>query len=248
VPRCERWSAEILSRHVKKEVKAKDIKPKGFRNARAHRFWQFADYDPATTRMVNPTVAWTLADGSWRVLRAESALRTNGVWTFFNAQLYKQAGPHADAVPTGSTNLLALPELDETPEKINLLLKFADKQTLHGPRTTIPLAELTEFLQNNPELSADDQHALLSRWHRRIAEPWTCLVVVLMAIPFGARSGRRNLFFGVAGSIFICFAYFVLQQVSFALGMNGHLPGWLAAWLPNLLFAAAGIYLTLRVR
>ena len=30
--------------------------------------------------------------------------------------------------------------------------------------------------------------------------------------------------------------------------MNGHLPGWLAAWLPNLIFAAAGIILTLRTR
>ena len=69
-----------------------------------------------------------------------------------------------------------------------------------------------------------------------------------MAIPFGAQSGRRNLFFGVAGSIFICFAYFVLQQVSLAFGMNGQLPGWLAAWLPNLIFAAVGTVLTLRAR
>jgi lipopolysaccharide export LptBFGC system permease protein LptF len=30
--------------------------------------------------------------------------------------------------------------------------------------------------------------------------------------------------------------------------MNGQLPGWLAAWLPNLVFAATGILLTLRVR
>jgi lipopolysaccharide export system permease protein len=69
-----------------------------------------------------------------------------------------------------------------------------------------------------------------------------------MAIPFGAQSGRRNLFVGVAGSIFICFGYFVLQNVSLALGMNGQLPPWLAAWLPNLFFAAAGTCLILRTR
>jgi lipopolysaccharide export system permease protein len=73
-------------------------------------------------------------------------------------------------------------------------------------------------------------------------------VVVLIAIPFGAASGRRNLFFGVAGSIFICFAYFVIQQVSLALGAGGHLPAWLAAWLPNLFFAGLGLGLTARVR
>jgi lipopolysaccharide export LptBFGC system permease protein LptF len=75
-------------------------------------------------------------------------------------------------------------------------------------------------------------------------------VVVLIAIPFGAASGRRNLFVGVAGSIFICFGYFVIQSVSLALGSapNGHLPAWLAAWLPNIFFGATGLVLTARVR
>ena len=58
----------------------------------------------------------------------------------------------------------------------------------------------------------------------RIAAPFTCLAVVLIALPFGARSGRHNVFVGVAGSIFICFAYFILQRVSFGLGVAGYLP------------------------
>ena len=82
----------------------------------------------------------------------------------------------------------------------------------------------------------------------RLAAPWTCLVVVLIAIPFGAASGRRNLFFGVAGSIFICFGFFVIQQVSLAMGSGGHWPPWLAAWLPNMIFGGAGLLLTARVR
>jgi lipopolysaccharide export system permease protein len=89
---------------------------------------------------------------------------------------------------------------------------------------------------------------LETKFHARIAAPWTCLIVVLMAIPFGAQSGRRNLFFGVAGSIFICFGYFVLQEFCLALGMGGYLLPWVAAWLPNLIFAIIGIFLTLRVR
>ncbi len=72
--------------------------------------------------------------------------------------------------------------------------------------------------------------------------------MVLIAIPFGAASGRRNLFFGVAGSIFICFGFFVVQQFSLAFGSGGYLPPWLAAWLPNIVFAGAGLWLTARVR
>jgi lipopolysaccharide export system permease protein len=71
---------------------------------------------------------------------------------------------------------------------------------------------------------------------------------VLVAIPFGAPSGRRNLFVGVASSIVLCFAYFVLQQMGLALGAGQHLPPWLAAWLPNIVFGLGGVWLTARVR
>lgn len=87
-----------------------------------------------------------------------------------------------------------------------------------------------------------------TKLNSRFAEPWKCLVVVLIALPFGAVSGRRNIFVGVASSILICFAYFVLLQISLAVGSAGRLPPWLAAWLPNILFGLAGIALVARAR
>jgi lipopolysaccharide export system permease protein len=252
VPRCSQWADEILSRHSRPDPAAK-IKAQstmGITNARAHRLWTFTAFDPRTTEMLNPTVKWTQPDGSSTLLRADRAVRTNGVWTFYGVvRQFKTIGLRGDPRPAASTNVLAMPQFDETSERIQLLLKFSDSKTLRGSRSAdIPLFELREFMRDNPGLRPEDAHALATKFHGRIATPWTCLVVVLMAIPFGAPSGRRNLFFGVAGSIFICFTYFVLQQVCLALGMNGAMPGWLAAWLPNLGFALAGIALTLRVR
>jgi len=252
VPACQKWSAEILTRHIKRDLNPKSkthFSNVGFRNARARRIWQIGEYDIITTKMVNPNVTWTLPDGSWRALKAESAGYTNGVWVFANAQTFVQNGPGGNLVPAGSTNLLAMPEFDETPKHVRLEIKFSDVTGLLASRSAdIPLTDLWPYLRQNPNLSGKDAGRLLTKFHGRIAAPWTCLIVVLMAIPFGAQSGRRNLFFGVAGSIFICFSYFVLQQVSLAFGMNGRLPGWLAAWLPNFIFAVIGIILTLRVR
>jgi lipopolysaccharide export system permease protein len=252
VPACNRWAQRILNRHVKSED-LPGIQPHGLRsviNTRARRNWQFTEYDEHTSRMLNPTVTWTLPDGSWYELRASRAVRTNGVWTFFEVEPQcKKPGPHSEAVRLPRAEVLAMPEFDETPERIQLLLKFADTQTLHASGSAdIPLAELWQFLQNQADLRPEDANALQTKFYGRLAAPWTCFVVVLMAIPFGAPSGRRNLFFGVAGSIFIGFTYFVLQKVSLALGMNGQLPGWLAAWLPNWLFAAGGLWLIGRVR
>ena len=65
-------------------------------------------------------------------------------------------------------------------------------------------------------------------------------------MPSGARDGSAIV--GVAASIFICFAYFVLQKFGMALGTGGHLPPLLAAWLPNALFGGAGAWLTARVK
>ena len=252
VPRCEEWSREILARHGQNKVdlKAKTIfKSTGFSNQRTQRVWQFGEYNAVTTEMINPHVIWTLPNGEQRQLWAERGLRTNGVWTFFNVQLFTQAGNKGRLVPQAFTNQLALPEFTETPRQVLIQLKFSDTQMLRGSRNAdIPLAELWEYLRNNPGLSGEDADRLLTKFHGRLALPWTCLVVVVIAIPFGAASGRRNLFFGVAGSIFIGFAFFVLQQIGLALGAGGTLPGWLAAWLPNMIFALAGTVLIYRTR
>jgi lipopolysaccharide export system permease protein len=94
-----------------------------------------------------------------------------------------------------------------------------------------------------------DMIAMLdTKLHGRLAAPWTCLVVVLIALPFGAMPGRRNVFVGVASSIVICFAYFVLMQLGVAFGAGAYLPPWVAAWAPNVLFAVTGIVLTFRIR
>jgi lipopolysaccharide export system permease protein len=252
VPRCNTWSDHILTRYVHDagpaESKTRFYKG-GFRNDRAHRNWLIEEFDSAAATMDHPHVSWTSSDGSWHALVADHAVYTNDSWTFFNAQLFGQITPHGDLVSLYSTNVMAMPDFDETPKLIARNLKFNDAEDLLKSHSAdIPLSELWPYLRDNPDTPAREKVKLLTKLHGRLAAPWTCLVVVFIAIPFGAAPGRRNLFFGVAGSIFICFAFFIVQQVGLALGMNGYLPPWLAAWLPNLFFAALGIFLTLRIR
>jgi len=252
VPRSTDWANRILTRHVQKPG---DIEMQnqfhGFANARAHRFWQFDEYRVRTTEIIGPNVSWTLPNGSWRQLHADRAIRTNGVWTFFNVKEFEQPNATAQFLPLLQTNMLAMPEFDETPAEIQSEIKISGHQGLRNARKAdIPLQDIFSYLRLHPNLPRADSRWLFTKFYGRLAAPWTCLVVVLIAIPFGAASGRRNLFFGVAGSIFICFSYFVIQSVSLALGSapNGHLPMWLAAWLPNIFFGATGLVLTSRVR
>jgi lipopolysaccharide export system permease protein len=250
VPAGQNWSADILTRHVhtSRDVQVKTQFSKvGFHCAQTKRTWYISGYDSVTTTMTGLDVRWLLPDGTQRQLVAERGVWQDNVWVFTNVQQFVQSGSRITQLPR--TNLLAMPEFSETPKQVKLEAKFSEANGLLASRSAdIPLADLWPYLRQNPDLTGKDGPRLLTKFHARLSAPWTCLIVVLMAIPFGAQTGRRNLFFGVAGSIFICFAFFILQQVSLGFGMSGRVPSWLAAWLPNFIFAATGFFLTQRTR
>ncbi len=252
VPRSVNWAEHIKSRYVHKpgDVESKNtFNNFGFSNARGHRSWFISEYRLRPPEMLKVQVNSALPDGSLRRFYADRAIRTNGSWTFFNVSAYAQADSAAPLVPSFQTNVLAMPELNETPRQIQSEIKISSYQNLRRSRSAdIPLSDIAAYLRLHPTLSHADASWLFTKYYGRLATPWTCLIVVLIAIPFGAASGRRNLFLGVAGSLFICFAYFVLQQISIAFGSGGHLTPWLAAWLPNLVFGATGLVLMARVR
>src|SRR5205085_2542205 len=199
--------------------------------------------------MRNAVVIWTLADGSSRWLAADRAFRRRGIWTFYNVREYSDAPEtNSTLVPLAQTNVLAMPAFSETPAQIRSEIKLASSSFRMAKKADIPLAEIRNYLRFHPTPLARDRAWLFTKLHGRVAAPWTCLVVVLMAIPFGAASGRRNVFVGVASSLGICFAFFVVQQIGLALGSGGLVKPWLGAWFPNLSFATVGAAMTARVR
>ena len=112
----------------------------------------------------------------------------------------------------------------------------------------LSLSEIHNYYQLHPDVPAEMRPKIATQFHGRIAWPWTCLIVVLIAIPFGAPSGRRNVFAGVAMSIFFCFAYFILMRLGLALGTRGTFPPWFAAWFPNIIFGGGSIWFIRGIR
>jgi lipopolysaccharide export system permease protein len=222
-----------------------------FDNTRDGRRWRIGVWNSKTGEMFHLGVYPIERDGSklWE-LGADRARRINGVWTFYNVRGFREvAETNAAPVPVSQTNMLAFPEFSETPEEINSEIKIQDNMSLRAARKAdVPIKDLLNYLRLHPTPSRAYQFWLYTKLEGRLAAPWTCLVVVLIAIPFGAVGGRRNVYVGVASSIVICFVYFVLLQLGLALGTSGRLPAWLAAWFPNLSFGLVGLWLTARVR
>ncbi|NDD26681.1 MAG: YjgP/YjgQ family permease [Proteobacteria bacterium] len=83
-------------------------------------------------------------------------------------------------------------------------------------------------------------------YYSRIAIPFSCLVFGLFGIPLGLQPHRTSKSIGLGLSIIFIFIYYLLMTTSRSLGESGILPPFVAAWLPNALFAAVGMVLLVR--
>jgi|SRR5581483_1005372 lipopolysaccharide export system permease protein len=254
VPNSAEMAERIMQRRTPTKMGAfdKDVQTKlGLKNGRDGRTWFVESYNLRTHVMTGPQVDWTLPDGSRCRVIARHAEYRDGMWTFGDAQEYRSApGGGSDSVLVMQTNSLVMPEFSETPDEFKRENDFNNRlaRLPRGQSPEIPVSELLDYLRLHPDQSKAGRERLYTQLFGRLATPWTCLVVVVIAIPFGAASGRRNVFVGVASSIVICFAFYVLQRVCLAMGIGGALPPFLAAWLPNLSFGIAGLWMMARVR
>jgi Predicted permeases len=225
----------------------------GFTNSRdGDRKWLIGLYNVDTSEMSDVHVIWKVADGSSRWLKAARAMRSDDQWVFYEVQEYNEP-PESRAllVPVLQTNKMTFPEFAETPDEIKSEIKItgADRPQRSGMALKLPelsIREILSYLSLHPQPQRENE--LYTKLYGRMAAPWTCLVAVLIAIPFGAGGGRRNVFVGVASSIVICLLYYFLQPLCLTFGSAGYMPPWLAAWLPNLVFGLAGLWMTARVR
>jgi len=252
VPNSSDLADRILARHLESKggTGDRDVQTNAhFKNGRDHLIWEIDAYNFRTHVMLRPKVTSILPDGSSRWLIAERAEHVAGVWTFYEVEQFEfKPGEGAAGKLTLKTNLLAMPEFTETPDGNNRELRMNRRLSQRSTHAAeIPIAEILAYLRlHRDDLTPRDRWWLQTQLQERLAAPWTCLVVVLIAIPYGAASGRRNVFAGVASGMVICFAYFVLLRLGLALGTGGWVPAWIAAWLPNVSFALAGLWMLRR--
>src|SRR5581483_28681 len=158
-----------------------------------------------TGELTRPQIRWIKQQpGMPERLHAASASFLDGQWVFSNADLW----PWGIDQSTIATNYhLTLPE---TPSWIRLEIRFEGLNRREAAkRPQLAIAELLTYLRMHPRLSPGLRAMYLTQLQGRIAAPFTCVAVVLIAFPLGARAGRRNVAVGVAAGIFICFGYFV---------------------------------------
>ena len=107
----------------------------------------------------------------------------------------------------------------------------------------LSLPELREYLHFNADFPETLLAPFRTHFQYRLALPWTCLVVVCIAAPLGIGYSRRGVLSSVAAAVILVFSMNFLTHLFLALGEGDRISAWTAAWTPNLLFAAIGLYL-----
>jgi lipopolysaccharide export system permease protein len=110
----------------------------------------------------------------------------------------------------------------------------------------LDLLELSAYIHKLEHNGADD-HRELIYYYMKFATPFGCIIMVLLAIPWGwniRKYAGTMISFGI--SALVAFLYIGGTQISQHLGETGAIPPFLGAWSANILFAGLGGFLLAR--
>lgn len=207
-------------------------------NVTAGRRWLIRSFDPQVPhRLQGVRVTEERPDGTVRrQVEADSAEWLDGTWWLRNVTVrtFDENGDPAAAPVEKRGRPIEMRELTDTPAS------FA--REVHGWES-YSAREMRAHIRARPFLSARERARLLTDFHSRLAFPWTCLIVTLLAVPAAARGNRQNMIVRVAFCIGLFFCFYALMHIGIFLGKRDAIWPWLAAWLPNIVFAGLGIRL-----
>lgn len=90
-------------------------------------------------------------------------------------------------------------------------------------------------------------NALLVEYYKKFSLPAACLIIGFVGAPLGVRNRRSGRSGGLALSLMIIIIYYILLSMGEGLGDDGRIPPMIAMWIPNLVLAAIGVYLTVKI-
>jgi len=113
----------------------------------------------------------------------------------------------------------------------------ADEQT--------PVKAISTWSLHDRAASADPVSARLYRieFHNRFALPTACLVLAMVGIPLGLSSKKSGKSGGFVLTIVLVFVYYFVSLIGVSLAKQGRVSPGFGAWLANLVFFAAALFL-----
>ncbi|HZW93696.1 MAG TPA: LPS export ABC transporter permease LptF [Candidatus Eremiobacteraceae bacterium] len=109
----------------------------------------------------------------------------------------------------------------------------------------IPVKAIGTWVLRDRARSVDPVSArwYLIEFHTRFALPTACLVLAMVGIPLGLSSKKSGKSGGFVLTIVLVFVYYFISLIGVSLAKQGRVSPTLGAWLANLVFFAAALFL-----
>lgn len=240
-PRAAYWCRNFVREQRRADPNLVYVKRQlAIRYQDGRRSWLIGEFDTRTYAMRDIEVTQQREDLSdeWRA-NAKEARWLEGRWWFRDGSLRYYDVDSNPIGPPRSFLSREMAELTETPEFFLHEVKEPEFLTSR---------ELATYLEVHSRRDPAALARIRADLHFRIAEPWTCLVVMMLGIPFGAQTGRKGALRGIALAIALMFSYYVVGNVALSMAKNMVIPAPVGAWIPNGFFALVGTILLARMR
>ena len=207
-----------------------------FRNRTDNRTWFIQQF--VTGENVFTTVHVVQQDANDNVATNYIATRAiyhpeTKAWEFERVKVvhYDEAGNITDIA---ESDTLMITDWSETPYRLS-------SANFRAEYLSVP--ELRDYLHYNSDFPPTLLAPFDTQLKYRLALPWACLVVTLIAAPLGIGYSRRGILSSVAAAIILVFAMNFVMHLFLALGEGARISSWAAAWTTNLIFGALGVIL-----
>jgi lipopolysaccharide export system permease protein len=166
-------------------------------------------------------------------IQAQRARYNDGTekWSLQNGRFRLVEGPSSEL--TFAFDSLRLQRLVEDPAQLMVEPKKPQEMRY---------AELGRYV-DALQRSGGDPRLLRVELALKLAVPCTCIIIAIFSVPLVVGGPRIGGAFGVAVSLGTAVTFLVLVQLSRTIGSGGLIPPTLAAWLPNIMFGGAGLWM-----
>ncbi|MBI4027641.1 MAG: LptF/LptG family permease [Verrucomicrobia bacterium] len=236
-----RYKAKELFEKQTRQAKKEETKMGGvlYRCVSGDRYWSLDELDLYERKARGIEITQCNEKRDLRKISAASGSYRNGYWTFQNVIIYDYTKPASDPSSLRKLPSWIAREYTEGPQEMVVQSKKTKRMTTR---------ELLQNLKYAARLSVKQRNLFETELHSRVALPLANFVVFLIGVPFGVVGERRSSFMAVVNALLFFFAYIMMVEVLLLFSRNGVIPAWLAAWLPNIVFAIVGVLMIRRIR
>lgn len=103
--------------------------------------------------------------------------------------------------------------------------------------------DLNAFIALEKMRGSETLSSLLVERYNRDAVPFSVIILTIIGVSLASRKVRGGSGMHLAIGVLLCVTYILFSRVSIVFATKGDFSPWLAAWIPNIIFAFIALYL-----